>query len=103
MSDTNLLEWLVDEAEEALEFEGLLMLYELSWSLRGQDPSLSPGEVQSLSRRAYDEMVSRHPLRLVWVSWPHKEIVGDATGVPPSFEIDDERDLSKPLLALVPE
>lgn len=47
LRDAAPLEWLVDEAEEALEADGLLILYELAW-----------------------------------VFWPHKEIVGDATGAP---------------------
>lgn len=102
MNNDELLEWLVDEAEEALDFEGLLMLYELSWSLRGQDPSLTAAQVDQLCRAAYDAILDRHDLRLVYVSWPDKAIVGDAVGAAPVFEIADDKDTSTPIMALVP-
>jgi hypothetical protein len=102
MNDDELLEWLIDEAEEALDFEGLLMLYELSWSLRGQDPTLAASQVDQLCRSAYDAILGRHDLRLVYVSWPDKVVVGDASGATPVFEIADDKDTSTPILALVP-
>ena len=96
------LEFLLAEAEEALDVEGLLMLYELSWSMRGRNPELSPNEVEEVCTAAYRTIVSRHHLHLAWISWPQRDVVGDATGAPLSFEIDDEKAIGTPILALVP-
>lgn len=102
MTDQNLLDWLVDEAEETLDAEDLLMLYELSWTVRGRYPGMKPHEIAAACRSAYTVIRNRHPeLRLVWVTWPHKEFAGEAGDVQLSFEIEDD-DAERPLLALAP-
>ena len=102
MTSASDLEFLLEEAEEALEVEGFLMLYESLLVPARSQRRVVAERSRGVVHRGLPDNDLHHHLHLAWISWPQKEVVGDATGAELSFEIDDAKDVDSPILALVP-
>lgn len=102
MTDADLA-YLIDDVEETLESEGFAPLYEFSWALRGHNKGLTETEIERICRKAYDDVTSRHQLRLMWLDWPPDPSAGRAAaaGTPLNFDINTTGTPSTPVLALV--
>ena len=103
--DDALVTKLVDELEDELGTDGILCLYQFSWS---QDAGSRPDdkdEIDRLSHAAYQELLRRQPdLRLVWVTWPDvtPSAASPATAETElDFFLDSDEQSDDPLLALV--
>jgi hypothetical protein len=94
-----LLDHLLADMDENLDVEGDVPLMDLARFLRGQGLT-DAAEIEHLCAEAYREFISRHDVRLVWLTWPSFELADREASAPYFGEpVDAER----MFLALIPD
>jgi hypothetical protein len=84
----------IDDLEEIFDSEGLLPLYQVSWTTSGF-VSRDDDRFDALCREAFETFQNRHPdLQVVWVRWPID--VSQARPVDPATAIDLDLDPDAP-------
>ena len=93
---------LLDEMEEYYGAFDHYPLYILGWELN--DNQRTPEQKYELARQAYDEFVSRHQTKIVWVPWPLDLAKARPCepGAPLDFDLDPEGPADVVLQVLVP-
>lgn len=100
------LEELLLELEETLDVEGIVPLYDFSWTVRGMERGLSEPEVAEVCQRAYFEFNRVRELHLEWFDWPALDHTAGRMAdphTPLDFDIDTRGEVDSPFLALVPD
>lgn len=104
MSDQGLIDDLIEEVEETLETEGLVGLYDFSWSLRGLRRGVPESDIPDICLEAYRIFRTRHDLELVWMTWPPELSAATpaAADTPLEFDIERDKRVDTPALFLIP-
>jgi hypothetical protein len=100
------IERLLPELEETLDVEGILPLYDFSWTVRGFGLGLSEDDIAVICQRAYDTFVETRSLHLEWFDWPPTDLAAGRRadpGTPLDFDINTTGTITSPFLALVPD
>jgi hypothetical protein len=102
----NVVEKLMPELEETLDVEGIVPLYDFSWTVRGFKLGLTEDEIAVVCHQAYDEFLKVHPMHLEWFDWPVTDLEAGRAADPGTaldFDINTTGTIETPFLALVPD
>jgi hypothetical protein len=105
VTDSANVEALLIDIDEEFDAMGYVGLYQFSWCQRSPDHRPPPDVVAATARAAYEEFRRRTPTTLVWLAWPAAD---PDTAVPadddtvPVLDMDPDRPVSEPFLALIP-
>jgi hypothetical protein len=100
------LEELLLELQETLDVEGMVPLYDFSWTLRGMKRGLSEDQIATLCKQGFDQLTQQHSVHLEWFEWPATDLhLGRRAepGTPLDFDINSTGEIESPFLALVPD
>lgn len=100
------LEELLLELQETLDVEGIVPLYDFSWTLRGMKLGLSEDEIADLCRQAFEKLTHEQDMHLEWFNWPAVDLTQGRPAEPETaldFDINTRGTIESPFLALVPE
>ena len=92
------------DIDEELSATGYVGLHGFSWALRGMEPEMPEPQVIALAREAYAAFRSQTATALVWLTWPPdvERAVPASDDTDLEFDLDTERSVSMPFLALIP-